>query len=327
MLEDVRVAWNARRLAERDLGGVYVLSYHGVVGRITDPRLQRNLHEMAAFRRQVALLKRLRTVSLEDLGSWLRGEARVVGGATVAVTFDDGYANNVEAASMLRDAGVPCSIFIVTDAVTTGRPIWTVELALLLLRGDAARVGALGAAWPLTTREQREESFQTVRTRMKQLPSAARRGEMETIRGQFAAGEIERLLEAHPEFRPLTWEMVRSLAASGVRIASHGVMHELHHAAQPPDVREHELTASKRVIEDRTGSPCRQFAFPNGERVTESGLELAAAGYELGFTTRSGLVRTGADPFALPRIEPGGSARSLLERLERPDSSAADRYA
>ena len=325
MLEDMRVAWNARKLAERDLGGVCVLSYHGAIERITDPRLQRNFHEMDAFRRQVALLKRLRSVSLEELGSWLRGDSSAPRGATVAVTFDDGYANNVEAASMLLNAGVPCTIFLTTDAVTSGRPIWTVELALLFLLGDASRVGALEGTWPLTTRAQREDSYQTVRTRMKELPSTARHSELEMIRGQFAVGEVERLLDAHPEFRPLTWDVVRSLAASGVGIASHGVMHDLHHAAQPPSLRERDLADSKRLIEERTGRPCRQFAFPNGESVTESGRELAAAGYELGFTTRSGFVRAGADPFALPRLEPGASARLLLERLERPDPSDATR--
>jgi peptidoglycan/xylan/chitin deacetylase (PgdA/CDA1 family) len=317
MLDGMRVAWYARRLSGRDFGGVCVLAYHGTVERITDPRLQRNFHELEAFRAQVALLRRLRTVSLAQLSEWLHAGALTARGATVSVTFDDGYANNVQAIAMLREAGVPCTVFVTTDAVTTGRAIWTVELALLLLLGGTTRTEALGQTWPLSTREQREQSFQSVRTRMKALPSLARRAEMDALRGQFGPGESERLLEEHPEFRPLTWESVRSLAASGVEIGSHGVAHELHHDAQPESVRAGELVESKRIIETLTGKPCRYFSFPNGASVAESGRELKAAGYLLGFTTRSGFVRAGADAFTLPRVEPGRSARGLAERLDQ----------
>ena len=77
MLEDMRVAWSARRLAGRDLGGVCVLAYHGAIERITDPRLQRNFHEMDAFRRQVALLKRLRSVSSAGIAASASGKTSV----------------------------------------------------------------------------------------------------------------------------------------------------------------------------------------------------------------------------------------------------------
>lgn len=168
---------------------------------------------------------------------------------------------------------------------------------------------------PLPCRREREAAFQAIRYPLKALPAAEKEKQMEIIRQQFPAGETARLLRQFPSLQMLTWEEIRQLAAAGVEIGSHGVNHEIHHEHQPAEVRLAELTGSKTCLEDNLGRACRAFAFPNGNFLATSPAELAAAGYDLGFTTSPGLAAPGTDPYLLPRLEPPASLAKLAMEI------------
>jgi peptidoglycan/xylan/chitin deacetylase (PgdA/CDA1 family) len=229
----------------------------------------------------------------------------------VVITFDDGYANNLLAAEVLQAARLPWSVFVSTGAVGPDNAIWTVELSLLLLHGNAARLEVLEQDWQLRTRQDREAAFQAIRYALKSVPAEPRRQTMAQIRQQFPGEETQRLLLEFPSLQMLTWEEIRQLAAAGVDIGSHGVDHEIHHQEQPESVRRHELLDSKEELEKRLGQACRYFAFPNGDFNPASADEVRAAGYDLAFTTRPGTVTPGVTLFLLPRLEPAASLRKL----------------
>jgi peptidoglycan/xylan/chitin deacetylase (PgdA/CDA1 family) len=283
--------------------------YHGIVREKGDARLERNFHLASDFREQAQFLRRHSVMPLAEAAAALK-RGKFPPSAAV-ITFDDGYANNLLAADILSEAKLPWTLFVSTGAIGPGGVIWTVELSLLLLHGRCLRVEALGQTWPAATREEKESAFQAVRYRLKALPAKSRRAGMNEIRAQFAVSETHRLLEQFPAFQMLTWEQIRQLARAGVEIGSHGVDHEIHHAAQEPDVRRHELAESKKEIERQIGKPCRFFAFPNGDACERSAREVEEAGYEMAFTTRQGFMRSDANRFLLPRISPGGTAAKL----------------
>jgi peptidoglycan/xylan/chitin deacetylase (PgdA/CDA1 family) len=285
------------------------MNYHGVVQQKGDPRLERNFHLLSEFRLQVKFLLRQSIIPLAKLagdGGFPRLAA--------AITFDDGYANNLLAADILAKAGLPWTVFISTGAIGPKGIIWTVELSLLLLHGHSKGLDMLGQAWPLAAREEREGAFQAIRYRLKAMPAKLRQKTMNEIRTQFPASETERLLEQFPAFQMLTWKEVRQLAESGVEIGSHGVDHEIHHAAQDSEVRRRELVESKKEIERQIGKPCKFFAFPNGDTCESSAREVEEAGYEMAFTTRQGFMRPDSNRFLLPRISPGASAAKLKQQ-------------
>lgn len=322
MLAALRREWLARRLARGPGGSVCVLTYHGVVPRISDVRLERNLHAADVFRSQVRLLSRFRVVSLSEIEGYLGAGAFPSRGATVAITFDDGYENNLEAAAILAESRLPWTIFLSTKAVDRRGTIWTGELSLLLLHGRAYEVTLLGDRWVLDSRSRREAAFQAIRHALKPLPAPERQREMAALRDQMPDGELERLLEIYPGLRSLSWSGVSELVTAGVEIGSHGVEHELHHARQPESFRRAELVDSKREIEMRIGRACRYFSFPDGVVIDESSAEATRAGYKLAFTTKVGAVRPGFDPLTLPRVEPSGTARGLIHRLRDADAAA-----
>ena len=248
-------------------------------------------------------LRRFRVIGMAELMA--EGESKGFDlGAAAMVTFDDAFFNNTMVAEEMARRRLPWCIFVPSGEVGPRRSMWSVETSLLIMRGRAEQVTALGRPWPLGTRSDREESFVVLRAKLKSVPAAERLEAVAALRAQFPAGESDRLLEQFPLLRMLTWEELRQLAGSGVEIGSHGLHHEIHHASQSPAVRERELTQSRSEIEERLGNPCRTFAYPNGNFMADSPREAEAAGYELAFTTETGTLegRTRADRFALPRV-------------------------
>jgi peptidoglycan/xylan/chitin deacetylase (PgdA/CDA1 family) len=294
--------------------GIEIYFYHGLVQKRQDKQLERNFHLLSDFREHVQFFRRHGVMALDDLTHPLAQR----GGSdrrTAVITFDDGYANNLLAAEILAEAKLPWCLFVSTAAMGRQKAMWLVELSLLLLQGRCDRLEALGQAWQLRERKERENAYKAIRYRLKAMPANSCQEAMNEIRGQFPVSEMERLLEQFPAFQMLTWKELRRLAEAGVEIGSHGVDHEIHHSAQDPEVRRRELVESKKEIERQLGRLCRFFAFPNGDYCEHSAQELEAAGYELAFTTRLGFIRRDSNRFLLPRISPGGSVAKLKHQL------------
>ncbi len=95
---------------------------------------------------------------------------------------------------------------------------------------------------------------------------------------------------------------LRSLAAAGWEIGSHGISHrplgELDHAAV-----ERELRDSREQLVELTGAPVTSFAFPYGSVPAGAAGLLADAGYASGLAARVGRVDGSSDPYALPRVD------------------------
>lgn len=293
--------------------GVRVYNYHGIVERKTDPLLERNLHLLRVFREHVAFLRNFPVLSLPELADVLASRSMPRRPMSV-LTFDDGYRNNLIAAEILAEAGLPWGVFVSTGPVGRGGTIWTVELSLLILQGRSSQVDTVGRVWDLSTRDRREEAFHAIRRVLKASSAPLRREALEAIRVQFPAGETERLLNMYPSLAMMSWEEVGLLSRSGVEVGSHGVEHEIHHGDQTESVRKNELIYSKDELERLLARPCRFFAYPNGDAHAAS-VSLVAQHYQLAFTTQPGTVIAGQDPCQLPRMGPPGSLREFARRF------------
>ncbi len=108
--------------------GCRVLMYHAVGGKVVGDA--QGLYSLAPdlFARHVAVLKRCAVVPLSD------GVAR---GQGVAVTFDDGYRDNLTAAApLLVEAAVPFTVFVTPAFIESGE-------AQYLSRSDVASLSRL----------------------------------------------------------------------------------------------------------------------------------------------------------------------------------------
>jgi peptidoglycan/xylan/chitin deacetylase (PgdA/CDA1 family) len=106
------------------------------------------------------------------------------------------------------------------------------------------------------------------------------------------------------EFAPiLGWPALRDVAAAGIEIGSHGLVHE------PLDVigraeAVHGITTAKHRIEVALGVPARTFAYPHGYQTPAVRRAVAAAGHDSACVIGRRTVRPDDDRFALPRLQP-----------------------
>src|SRR5205814_1087364 len=118
-----------------------ILMYHRIAAPAADPQLLCVSPEN--FKEHLDVLQRYwRPVSLLQLAIEL--ETGGVRRRTVCVTFDDGYADNANtAAPLMHRQDIPATIFVVTGAVSSARPIfWIDELEQLVLRNPALPIRA-----------------------------------------------------------------------------------------------------------------------------------------------------------------------------------------
>lgn len=298
-----KIAGDARRGRSFE-SGVRVLAYHGVVERYTDPRVEESFHTLADFRAQLALLARCPVVPLDQIE-----EARRRRLPAIAITFDDGFANNLLAAELLADAKLPATFFISAGNVTRGETIWPTLLRLVLARGSARTLELAGRRYVV------DDAFREIRDTLKRMPAGERRTAFARLVAQLGPGELAELEAQVPSLAMMSWRDVEALSGAGFEIGSHGWDHELQHAAQPADVREHELVASRAAITRTLARPCVAFAFPNGTTHAGSAEDVARAGYDRAFTMQSASTTRAAHPMLLPRLVATGGAEALATKL------------
>jgi len=121
----------AGRLAGRRGSPGVVLMYHRVASDLVDP--WRLCVSPANFAAQLEVLAaRYRVMTLRELVATRGSDGERPG---VAITFDDGYADNLHAAApLLVGQGLPATFFLTSGTLGSDREFWWDELDQLLLR-------------------------------------------------------------------------------------------------------------------------------------------------------------------------------------------------
>ncbi|MBB5232812.1 polysaccharide deacetylase family protein [Deinococcus budaensis] len=321
-----RVRRGLRRLRGRvqhlaDPPGV-ILLYHRVACPEVDPWgiSVRPEH----FAQHLEVLRRLaRPAALARLGQDA-GAGRRRGGL-VAVTFDDGYADNLHAAlPLLARHEVPATVFVASGYLGQPGPFWWDELAQLILRspvlperwrlenpdqewrlGRAAQ-GPVSPAWRAETAADpgpRGRLYLDLYWRLRTLSGPDREALLSAVRAWVGASPpAEGPGAPDPHNRPLTPAELERLAAHPlVEIGAHTVTHpplaELGPAAQRAEIQ-----ASKTRLEGLLQRPVTSFSLPYGSRSDQT-LELVRqAGFVRACTSVSRGVRRGDQALALPRF-------------------------
>jgi peptidoglycan/xylan/chitin deacetylase (PgdA/CDA1 family) len=271
----------------------------------------------AVFAQHLEVLRRrARVVPLAALVARL-GDPAPLDTDAVAITFDDGYRDNLDCALPVLSAhGLPATVFVSIGFVDgSSRPMGERIRAVceaLWRRGTAP--GAWAGAAPVDQRVRRVlarpgslHGVASLRSALKELPGD---GERVVAILEALAGEGGRRGDLM-----LDWDGVRALAAAGIEIGSHAVTHGIL-SRMPPAQAEDEISASKRRIEREIGRPVVGFAFPNGrggDFLPEHVAALRRAGYLYACTAESGSNHAGCDAYQLRRIGVGNDSSGLLD--------------
>jgi peptidoglycan/xylan/chitin deacetylase (PgdA/CDA1 family) len=303
-----------------------ILLYHRVADPPSDPWALSVTPEH--FAEQLDALRRhMDVVPLVEL---LRDDRRRTSDRAVAVTFDDGYGDNLHAAwPLLRHFDVPWTLFLASGHLGSGRQFWWDQLARALLEsltlpmrlrlsiGGRLRQWTLGPspdgpscapevdrrwlAWGQPDRSPRHTAFRELYEILQPMAAGARDeiiGEILAQAGADAAGPAGDW--------PLTPEEAAALASAGpVEIGAHTVSHPLL-GSMPLHAQREEIEGSKRQLEDLLGRPIRLFAYPFGrpsDYTDETVALVRAARYDAACSNVGGPVGSGTDRFQLPRFQ------------------------
>ncbi|MBI2527046.1 MAG: polysaccharide deacetylase family protein [Candidatus Rokubacteria bacterium] len=276
-----------------------VLTFHRV-GDAGDPFLP--AMPTRVFGAQMAHIARhYRVLTVEDLVERMRS-GRVPRNA-LAITFDDGYRDNLtEAAPILARHGLPATIFLTTGCIGTGQIPWFDQLAIALKTTprDALRLAA-DRILPLGTREERLRALEATLGYLKRVTDEERRDGLDRILDQLggsAPGETKSLM--------LSWDEVQTLQGLGFAVGAHTVSHPILSRTSADRARE-EICGCKRDIERHLGGAIRGFAYPNGgaRDYTETVKHLVReAGFAWAVTTQHGLNTPRTPPLELRRGGP-----------------------
>jgi peptidoglycan/xylan/chitin deacetylase (PgdA/CDA1 family) len=285
----------ARREADMR-GGLTVVTYHRVLpdALARQHPLPQLVTPQSVFRAELESIgARFRVVALkEGLRSLACGAA---GGdrPMLALTFDDGFADNgVVAAPLLNERAMPATFFIVSGLTDTDGELWF-EIA--------------ARRWRAASGADRQSAFRAAGARGR--PSLAGLLSALKLRPPHARDEaIGRLREAgapiaeRPLDRAMTTSQLRSLIDDGHEIGGHSVTHPILTTLDENQVRT-EVASCRRDLELRLGAPVTTFCYPNGtfdDRVLRATRD---AGYAAACTTRTGRNGPGVDPFLLRRVD------------------------
>ena len=310
LLRSVGVTSAARTMLRRR---AVVLTYHGVLADGGDQYefLNHNFVHASVFERQMRWIRdHYRPVPLSELVARYRaGEAPAP--RTVAITFDDGFANNYSAAfPILQRHGIPFTVFLSTGLLDRpGTLLWTerVKRSIYLCDRPSVTVDVLGRARTLDLQSiaSRTAAAREVLLELKHQPIPSRDAAVAGIEatcGTPALGPAD-----HERYAFLSWDQVRAMRAAGVEFGSHTVNHPILSQVDS-DSLAFELGESKRRIEAELGEPCDLFAYPNGSPADfgdREKRELEQAGYRAAFALSGRVNGRMPDLYALDRINVG----------------------
>jgi len=218
----------------------------------------------------------------------------------VALTFDDGYRDQLElAAPMLARLGLPATFFLVPGLLDgTARPWWEL-LAWTLTRSTRDSVAWEGRPLDLGDDGRRRRALATVLEALKRRDQLARDAALDELSERCAP---DGKFEEHGSF--LDWDGARQLARRGFTVASHSLHHAIL-AEESTAAQERDLALSRRRLEEELEVPVQLLAYPNGKLPDYSQATVAAArgaGYSHALTTVEGWNQPTTAPYEIRRF-------------------------
>ncbi|HWQ33503.1 MAG TPA: polysaccharide deacetylase family protein [Blastocatellia bacterium] len=301
-------------------GRVMILCYHRVVPDIVAAEREAIyglLVSTESFRRHLEVVReQYEVLTLDEAVSVIRGEKQTARPAAV-ITFDDGYRDNYDhALPVLREMGLPATIFVSTGLIGSGVPLhhdricWQITRAFQL--GYELRRAFEGVGLRAIRVDElcRKRDPLAVIEQIVHLPFAVRERLLEKLEAALGA-------DYPPGFELLDWKMIAEMEQAGVSFGSHSDQHPVL-TLEDPHTIERELRRSKRTLEDRLGHPASQFAYPNGSYNEAIKGLVARLGFSVAVTTERRLAQQGDDLHALARVSLcEESTRGVLGRYSR----------
>ncbi|MGH3867953.1 MAG: polysaccharide deacetylase family protein [Pseudonocardiaceae bacterium] len=292
-----------------------VLAWHNVEGTWRFPAAPGS--GIRCFTKQLRALRRMTSVVPLDVGLSALREGRQLPSRAVALTFDDGYRDNLTLATpVLRELDLPATVYLVPGLLDGEIDPWWERLGWAFTKAGVPSIEFEGVTLDLRSPAARRASLERVEPMLKARDESARREavaclvEMLVPAGSYRADDLF-----------MNWAEASDLARAGISIGSHTMRHVIL-ARETEDSQRVDLRESRCRLQDALDVPVTTLAYPNGQLGdydTTTTAAAAAVGYSHAVTAW-GLVnhRTTA-PYEIRRrmVAPGDNVVKMILALIR----------
>jgi peptidoglycan/xylan/chitin deacetylase (PgdA/CDA1 family) len=316
----------ALRRFRADQWRALILLYHRINELNTDPQLlsvtperfAEHLQIIRRYGKPVTLQQLIETIQYGSLSS-----------RAIAITFDDGYADNLHnALPLLEHYSSPTTFFVTTGYIDREREFWWDELDRLLLQPGVLpetltlTINGSTHHWDLNEAAHYSESnclrnrcwnvlekndptsrhniYRVLCRLLQPLPEEGRQKIMDDLL-RWANIEPKR----RPSHKTLSEKEIIRLAKTGLaEIGTHTTSHPVLSMLKP-DMQQIEIEESKGRLEKIIGRPVNSISYPFGTKsdyTDETVAIVRRAGFNCACSAFAGAVCKGTDPFQLPRF-------------------------
>jgi peptidoglycan/xylan/chitin deacetylase (PgdA/CDA1 family) len=321
-----------------DRGGPVILMFHRIADPASDPW---GLSVAPSrFEEQISSLKARRIpLSMRDFVDQLQNGT--LPRLAVAITFDDGYVDNLHVAKPILEAiGVPATVFLTTGYLGKQKEFWWDELARLVLTRREAVTGSIviggrsivvdlpqlpdrGArrsawrAWE-PPRTARERLYFEIWNQLRLLDCVAREAGIDCVRQVFGYD-----LAFERDFPMQAEDVTRLLAGTRIEIGAHAETHQPL-TTLPVHERRREIERSRAACEALAGKSIDGFAYPHGDRDALTKDLVREGGFRWACSTHPAAAdRSRFDVFDLPRLQACNWTAAEMNRVLNNISSGA----
>ncbi|MDR1269991.1 MAG: polysaccharide deacetylase family protein [Planctomycetaceae bacterium] len=261
--------------------------------------------EAKRFDEQMSILrKEFYPVTLDEIADWING-SRSLPSRSVAVTFDDGFADNYHiAAPIMEKYDIRGAIYLTIDSVQHRKLPWFCRTVFLFQQAKRQNQvltdSEIKRTWNLGNPKENREAFIYYSYPCAKLVGEELENYVEKLEKWFGYGIDSTMSPSMIDF-----EQARELRRRGHLIGNHTLSHgNLAHI--PPESLHHEIAGANEILERELGERVEHFSYPhpcldpqwNNNTLEET----KKLGYKTAVLTSFGSVFRNSSPLLLPRL-------------------------
>lgn len=217
-----------------------------------------------------------------------------------AITFDDGYADNLHIATPILKKHGLCATFFIASGFLNGGRMWNDTVIESVRSSPLQRFSVAGLGdYGLENIEVRRQTINTLINEIKYMAVAERQAMTEEIAKQAFVVPPDNLM--------MVTDDLRRMRDHGMQIGAHTISHPIL-ATLPDEDAVREIKENQKYLQDVISERVGIFAYPNGKYGQDYLRQHVNIVRELGFdaavTTNWGASDVAADIFQLRRFTP-----------------------
>lgn len=230
---------------------------------------------------------------------------------SMAITFDDGYRNNLtHALPILQKYNIPAIIYLATANIEHRKPFWIDRLDYVLqntnVNSRSFEIGKTMVKLDSTNRDNFEKTYKSLRVKAKAIErnDYEMLDELNDIAEQLekeCGKKLEDIYEQDDWSCSVSWENIKASMSDNLEYGAHTVDHiRLSYVSK--SIASEQIRKSKYVIEKRAGLICNHFCYPNGDYNEDVKNIVKNCGFKSSVSSDYGINKVGGDLYALRRI-------------------------